>query len=251
MHAEAERLAEMRGWSPRTLSLTQRGLRILDAQGALVRRYSSDERSPAPDLTKIRVAPEWMTPPVAMATSPGMHRFVWPVRYPSPPALAEGNPYADGVWAPPGRYTIELSVGGQSLTQLLTIAPDPRVSLPPEVYARQLALARRVEALRERVAVAITEAEKRHAALAARGASEPDPRERALTGPEFGEVPPEAPPAGLSSLRALGNSLAALALAVDGADAEPTPDAVAAIPKVEQAVEATLAAWERLKAERR
>ena len=30
-HAEAGRLAEMRGWSPRTLSLTQRGLRILVA----------------------------------------------------------------------------------------------------------------------------------------------------------------------------------------------------------------------------
>jgi len=29
VHAEAERLAGMRGWSPRTLSLTQRGLRIL------------------------------------------------------------------------------------------------------------------------------------------------------------------------------------------------------------------------------
>ena len=31
LHAEAERLAELRGWSPRTLSLTQRGLRILPA----------------------------------------------------------------------------------------------------------------------------------------------------------------------------------------------------------------------------
>jgi hypothetical protein len=31
LHAEAGRLAELRGWSPRTLSLTQRGLRILMA----------------------------------------------------------------------------------------------------------------------------------------------------------------------------------------------------------------------------
>jgi hypothetical protein len=143
---------------------------------------------------------------------------------------------------------VELSVDGQRLTQPLRVAPDPRVSLPPAVYARQLALARRVEALREGVAAAVAEAEKLHAALAAKGAHDLDERVRALTGPEFGEVPPAPPPAGLSSLRALASSLAHLATAVDGADAEPTPDAEAAIPKVERAVEATLAAWADLKA---
>jgi hypothetical protein len=171
------------------------------------------------------------------------------VRYPAPAVLAEGNPHADGIWAPPGRYTVELSVGGQRLTRPLTIAPDPRVSLAPEVYARQLALGRRVEALRERVAAAIAESEKLRAALAARGASALAARMRALTGPDFGEVPAEGPPAGLSSLRALANSLAGLAAAVDGSDTEPAPDAVAAIPNVEQAVQAALAAWERLKGE--
>ncbi len=222
-------------------------LRILDAEGALVRRYSSDVKPPAPDLAKIRVALEWMTPPVALATTPGMHRFVWPVRYPAPPALAEANPYADGVWAPPGRYTVELSVDGQRLTQPLTVAPDPRVSLSPEVYARQLALARRVEALRESVAAALAEGEKLRATLTAKRAVELEAHVRALIGPDFGEIPASGPPAGLSSLRALASSLAGLASAVDGADAEPTPDAVAAVPKIEQAAQATLAAWATLK----
>jgi len=89
-------------------------------------------------------------------------------------------------------------------------------------------------------------AEKRHASLAAKGEAEPDARVRALLGPDFGEVPPAGPPAGLSTLRALASSLGGLATAVDGADAEPTPDAVAAIPKVERAVDATLTAWEQL-----
>ena len=222
-------------------------LRILDAQGALVRRYSSEERPPATDLAKIRVAPAWVTPPAVLSTGAGMHRFIWPVRHPAPPALAEGNAYADGVWAPPGRYTVELSVDGQRLTQPLTIAPDPRVSLSPEAYARQFALARRVETVRERVAASVAEAEKVHAALVAKGARNLDVRVVALTGPQFGEIPPAAPPAGLSSLRALANSLANLATAVDGADAEPTPSAEAGLAKIEPAVDATLAAWAELK----
>jgi hypothetical protein len=221
-------------------------LRILDDSGALVRRYTSDERPPAPDLAKIRVAPEWMAPPAALSTAAGMHRFIWPIRHPAPPTLAEGNRYADGVWAPPGRYTVELSVDGQTLTQPLTIAPDPRVSLPPETYARQFALARRVEGMRERVAATVAEAERVQAALAAKGAHDLDVRVRALTGPQFGEIPPGAPPAGLSSLRALANTLANLATAVDGADAEPTADAEAGLAKIEPAVDATMAAWAEL-----
>jgi len=104
-----------------------------------------------------------------------------------------------------------------------------------------------VEALRESVAAALAEGEKLRATLTAKRAVELEARVRALIGPDFGEIPASGPPAGLSSLRALANSLAGLAGAVDGADAEPTPDAVAAVPKIEQAAQATLAAWATLK----
>ena len=63
------------------------------------------------------------------SATPGMHRFVWPIRYLAPTALAEGNPYANGVWAPPGQYTVELSVGGRRQTQAFTVVPDPRVAM--------------------------------------------------------------------------------------------------------------------------
>jgi hypothetical protein len=176
-----------------------------------------------------------------------MHRLVWSLRHPAPRPLAEGNPYADGLWAPPGRYTVELSVAGQRQTRTLTVAPDPRVSLSAEAYARQFALARRVEVLLARVAAAVEEADAAHKALAARGATDLDRQVQGLLGPDFGITPVAPPPAGSSPLRELAGTLRTLLAAVDGADVAPTPDAQAGLAKVEPAVEAALAAWQALK----
>jgi len=84
-----------------------------------------------------------------------MHRFVWPLRYPAPAELANGNPFADGVWAAPGSYTVTLEAAGERLSQPLEVAPDPRLGLPQEAYDAQLTLAREVEDLRARVAGAV------------------------------------------------------------------------------------------------
>ena len=223
-------------------------LTITDGQGQAVRRYASDDRLPPTDVTKIRVAPEWIKPPVAPSAAPGMHRFVWPLRYPAPSVLAEGNPYADGVWAPPGRYTVELSVGGRRLQQPLTIAPDPRIVLPADAYARQFALARRIEGVLARVAAGVEEADRAHRSLATRGPRDLDAQVQALAGPDFGAAPAAPPPAGLSTLRSLAAMLRTLSAAVDGADAAPTPDAEAGFADIQPAVDATLAAWRALAA---
>jgi hypothetical protein len=235
-------------------------LSILDADGALVRRYSSEDRPKAADLARLRIAPEWAPSARPLSIAAGMHRFVWPLRYAAPAALAQDDPRGDGVWAPPGRYSVELTVDGQRLRQPLTVLADPRVTLSADVYTRQFALARRVEAAAARVAAAIDEADKLHRALSERarmGADEAkaieqrDIRVQALTGPQFGEAPVGPAPAGLASLRALAGTLRGFAAAVDGADTEPTPDVEAGFAKLEPAVEATLAAWEALKASTR
>jgi hypothetical protein len=190
-----------------------------------------------------------------------MHRFVWSLRYPAPPSLAEDDIGAEGVWAPPGAYAVELSVNGERLRQPLTVLPDPRVSVPADAYTRQFALARRVFAASARVAVAIAEAEKLHRTLSerrraagadeAKALEERDVRVQALTGPQFGEAPVGQAPAGLRTLRALAATLRGFATAVDGADAAPTPDVEAGFAKLEPAIEATLKAWEALAASTR
>ena len=148
-------------------------LSILDEKGDLVRRYSSTDKLPELSREERRLAPEWLKPPVVLPATPGMHRFVWPLRYPAPPALGKNNTFADGVWAPPGRYTAELSVDGQRVTRPLAVEPDPRVTLEPAAYGRQFELARRVERAREAAAAAMKEAEALHKQLVARAAALP------------------------------------------------------------------------------
>src|SRR5436305_742584 len=46
-------------------------LDILDADGTLVRRYTSGAPPPPPDPSKLTIAPEWVTPPPALATTAG------------------------------------------------------------------------------------------------------------------------------------------------------------------------------------
>jgi hypothetical protein len=235
----------------------QVALEIRDERGGLVRRYTSADPAPKPDLAKLAIAPDWVPPPMILGTTPGMHRFVWPLRYAAPAALSEGRRGAlgDGVWAPPGRYTAVLSVDGARLTQPLTVVPDPRVKTPPEGYAEQFALARRIEEARARVAAASSEVSAVEKALAERkkGAKpEVVPAIDALAkrladlvggSPELWWVPPP-----LGSLRALSAELDKLANAVDGTDDAPSPDAVAGFEKLQPAMAQALAAWEAVKA---
>jgi hypothetical protein len=238
-------------------------LSILDEEGRLVRRYSSTDKLPPLGQDESRLAPEWLTPPVVLPATPGMHRVIWPLRYPAPPALAGGNTFADGVWAPPGRYTVELSVDGQRMARPLTIEPDPRISLALDAYRRQFELARRVERAREAAASAMREAETLHKALVARAkrartVSSEEPLARAMASldsqalalSELEERSPRAVPTqprSVSSLRFLEGALETLASAVDGADADPTPDARAGFAKLESTLTKALAAWEALK----
>ena len=61
-----------------------------------------------------------------------------------------------------------LEADGARLTQPLDVTPDPRLKLAPEAYARQFALARRIEEAQARVTVAARENGALLAALAER-----------------------------------------------------------------------------------
>ena len=229
-------------------------LEIRDARGALVRHYSSADKPPKIDLAGIDSATEWIEPPSTLAVTSGMHRFVWPLRYPA--ASSHGDAYANGVWAPPGTYTLELIVNGISHRQTLTVAADPRIDLPAAAYADQFALAKRVEALQVRIKAANGEAGELRKALAARHDDAGGKTSTALdtftvhldvlTGTKSAPNPYNGwsfPPQATQTLAFLDQSLAALMEAVDGADAAPSADAQAGYTKLDALCETALRKW--------
>jgi hypothetical protein len=237
-------------------------LAILDANGQLVRRYSSADAPPKHDPTKAGIAPEWFVAPSILATTPGLHRFIWPLRYPTLPALAEGSAYADGAWAPPGHYTVELTVDGQAYKQPLTVVPDPRVKLPDDTYAQQFAFARSVEASQALLAAASGEAGQLHdASLVARKQPDPtfadayaalDAKVVGIAGIIDAPNPNNAwamSPKSTSTLRFLASALDKLANAADDADAPPSPDARTGYAALMPMLERALDNWAKLKAE--
>jgi photosystem II stability/assembly factor-like uncharacterized protein len=114
-------------------------LEILDADGHLVRRYASDDKPYASEaeLAQQLIPLYWLRLPRILPASPGMHRWVWDLRYATPiathyeypisavPHATPRNPL--GPLALPGTYQVRLTANGKVLTAPLTIKMDPRV----------------------------------------------------------------------------------------------------------------------------
>jgi photosystem II stability/assembly factor-like uncharacterized protein len=128
-------------------------LEIYDAQGKLVRRYSSDDK---PEVTEAELQKElnvpayWVRPPRILSAAPGMHRFVWDLRYAPPKAVEHEYPiaaiYKDtpreprGALVLPGEYTAKLSAGSESYSQRFRVIMEPRVKTPAAGLEQQLEL---------------------------------------------------------------------------------------------------------------
>ncbi len=131
-------------------------LEVLDAQGSVVRRLSSvakpkdghseDEEEPKPDLK---------------TDSARIQRAVWDLRLEGAQrihnAMIDTGDPAVGPWAPPGTYTLRLTVAGTSMTAQLVVRADPRVSASDADRAAQQALGRELKAALDQLADAVAQ----------------------------------------------------------------------------------------------
>jgi hypothetical protein len=129
-------------------------LEILDAGGSTVRTYSSTDQLFDPGAERVNFPRYWIRPPQPLSAKPGFHRFVWDLHYAPPRVSQFSYPIAAiklntprlplGPWAPPGKYSVRLTVDGQAQTKPLVVKMDPRVKTPTAGLDRQFALAMRL-----------------------------------------------------------------------------------------------------------
>ena len=129
-------------------------LEISDGAGRVVRRFSSSDIPQEPPAERY-FAKAWTKPPQRLAATPGMHRFVWNLRYERPDAAeysysiaavwGRGTPIEpEGAFVVPGEYRVALTVNGRRYTAPLTVSEDPRVRTTPADLEASLALSRKI-----------------------------------------------------------------------------------------------------------
>jgi photosystem II stability/assembly factor-like uncharacterized protein len=109
-------------------------LEIFDPAGDSIRRYSSADRPTPVDPEALNIPAFWRPTPEPLSAAAGMHRWIWDLR-PTAPATRPGGTGGGGGGGGfgfgrptvlPGKYSVRLIVGGQTLTQPLIVEPDPR-----------------------------------------------------------------------------------------------------------------------------
>jgi photosystem II stability/assembly factor-like uncharacterized protein len=123
-------------------------LTILDQNQQIVRRFSSTDVETG-QRAPMAVAERWFPEPQRLENAPGMHRFVWDLRWRN-----SGNPVVDedaesivapsGPRVPPGIYRVQLTVDGKSFVRSLTVAMDPRSKASLAVLEEQFHLAKNI-----------------------------------------------------------------------------------------------------------
>jgi photosystem II stability/assembly factor-like uncharacterized protein len=237
-------------------------LDIMDSSGKLVRHFSSADPEKRLDPDKLDVPDWWPRPPMNLSTEAGMHRFVWDMHYPliatAPQDLDENEAVEDNTpvvssspWIMPGNYTVRLTVGGQSHTQPLTVAMDPRVRTPEPALQQQFAASMRAyrQAMATSAALAQVRDLEKHIAAHKPSANLTAYRKQLdeLSGPEttspFAFFFSHGPP----TLGSVESSLQMLLGRMQAADRAPTAADIAALHQIGSQYASLMARWETLR----
>ncbi len=119
-------------------------LEILDADGKLIRKYSSKKKKEE-ELPKEEPEPE--KDKDTLPTDIGLNRFAWDLRYEPAskvPGTASWGGSEDGPLVLPGTYQVKLTAGGKSYTAPVEVKLDPRVTTSIDDLKKQLDLALKI-----------------------------------------------------------------------------------------------------------
>lgn len=230
-------------------------LEIVGAGGEVIRRYSSADQPERIDPKTLPYPTYWIRPERPLATSAGHHRFVWDLRY-APPrgtrrthsiaAIYRNTPSGPmGPFVHPGSYSVRLTVDGIVRERPLEVRLDPRVKIaPPDLRSQtdaSLACYRAYHELQEiRDAIDASPADARKPLMALRGSGEPDDQDVL-----YGSI--TAVPAERETIVGLQEKFLYMLTLFQGADAGPTPQALAAVAELQKAKGTLEARWRAMR----
>ena len=233
-------------------------LDILDANGKLIRHYSSATKYPEKDPKTMNVPAIWRSTPPPLKATAGMHRFSWDMR-----AVAKGAHGFGGHRVLPGEYTVKLAVDGNTYSQPLTVKQGSTAERDPAALQAQTQMVQQIIALQTRVATAeseVAQLRKQLQSLQGQAAGHnglaADIAAVAKKALEIeGHAPPPLPdttgvgdaaPA-TSSLMGLAQILGGISKTTQESSGAPTAARAIGLGKVQRIVDATLARWDQLR----
>jgi len=233
-------------------------LEVMDTAGKLVRRFSTTD--PVPQLNpELDIPAYWLRPPHPLASDAGFHRFVWDMHYAPAPGIKPEYPIAavpwntaptpTSPWVMPGRYTVVLTVIGQTWKKPLEVRMDPRVTASTADLQKQFDLSQRVyqdllalQAVIEKVTAARSQLKSMREKASGADAARIDEAGKELEALEGGggrrRRGPQ--PENLTGVRA---SLLEMLTILQEVDAAPTTQAAAAVPKLHESAASLIAQW--------
>jgi len=262
-------------------------LEILDAQGKIVRKFSSTDK-PEPSAEELRkelIPRYWIRISKALPSTAGMHRWVWDLRYPAPRATRSEYPISavpgdtprapGGPMAVPGEYTLRLTANGHTSSEPLDVKMDPRVKGSERDLAEELEKQQLLAGMMTQTTEAVSEARALHEqvqrltgkapALATVGSTAGSPAEKisgplaeavsafdkkltAILGGAGGQGGSGARASPAPTLTRTSGMIGALYSEIDRADAAPTAAQLAAITALESDFTATRKLWQAFQA---
>ena len=106
-------------------------LEVMDAAGAALRTWNVAPPQAAPARRQQEMRGPFRRGgggSTSIRAEAGMQRITWDLRYPGPwtPNTPDGGP--GGPMVPPGKYSVRLTAGGQTITRTFELKSDPRVA---------------------------------------------------------------------------------------------------------------------------